>query len=367
MKQTEKEIGGFPACGYGLMGLCCSSCLLGPCRISPFERGSPKGLCGDNADLMVAKNLLRLVAGEAAGGLKELSETVRKLGSWALTQQRRRRPAKEELKGLVEKYGLSFPVSLKRLTHYLLSESERLLSPLSESEKRSTLVSSLYPEGAFPHIHRDTLLPGSLTTLIFDALSQEQKESSAVEGILWQCLKTSMLMFISEELRRDMHYLTDGEWLLKIEKEAFDVAESLPPKPLPVVVLFSRGDDLPEEFMSRTAEELRQTLKGIARLIPIKYMSSLPNLGRRFFQKWSLSVAEVGAIAVALSKSPASVLGALVCGFTVVSFPALPIHGSEVVEKFLCKELKEKLGCLYLPPWGGEVLPAILEFLRGKA
>ena len=348
------------------MGLCCSSCLLGPCRISPFERDWAKGLCGDNADLVVAKNLLRLVAVEAAGGLKDLSETARKLGSWASTQRTRKPPAKEELKRIVEKYGLTSRVSAKRFTLYLLKESERLLFPLSKSERPSRLLSSLYPEGAFPHIRRDTLLPDSLTNLIFDALSHKRKESMAVEGILWQCLQTSMLKFISEELCRDMHYLTDGEWLPETEKEALDVIEHLPPEPLPMVVLFSRDDDLLEEFMGRTVEELRQTLKGIALFIPIINMSSLPSIGRKFLQTWSLSVTEIGAIAVVSSQSPASVFGALACGFTVVSFPALPIHGSEVVEKFLCKDLKEKLGSVYLPPRAGEVLPVILEFLRGK-
>ena len=28
-----------PQCGFGELGLCCRNCLLGPCRIDPFEEG----------------------------------------------------------------------------------------------------------------------------------------------------------------------------------------------------------------------------------------------------------------------------------------------------------------------------------------
>jgi len=349
------------------MGLCCSSCLLGPCRISPFERESAKGLCGDDADQMVAKNLLRLVAGEAARGVKDLGEAVRELGALALKQGTRKRPAKEVFKGIVQKYGLHPQVSVSRFTRYLLGESQKLLSPLSEPERPSDLLSSFYPEGAFPHIHRDTLLPASLMSPIFDGLGQEQKEAPTVEVILWQCLKTSMVKFICEELRRDMRFLTDGEWLPEMDKEALDIADHLPPAPFPVVILLSGDDEISEEFIAGITKELQQTLEGRVLFIPVSDMSTLPSIGRGLFRKWSLPVNGAGAIAAVFSQSPASVLGALVCGFTVVSLPALPILGSEAAEKFFCKDLKEKLGFAYLPPRGEEVLPVILEFLGEKA
>lgn len=54
-----------PQCGFGELGVCCRNCLQGPCRINPF--GEPKeGICGANADLIVARNLLRTVVGGAA-------------------------------------------------------------------------------------------------------------------------------------------------------------------------------------------------------------------------------------------------------------------------------------------------------------
>lgn len=56
-----------PQCGFGELGVCCRNCNMGPCRISPFEDGGPKkGICGATADIIVARNLIRMIAGGAA-------------------------------------------------------------------------------------------------------------------------------------------------------------------------------------------------------------------------------------------------------------------------------------------------------------
>ena len=56
-----------PQCGFGELGLCCRNCNMGPCRISPFEEEGPKvGVCGATADVIVARNLLRMIAAGAA-------------------------------------------------------------------------------------------------------------------------------------------------------------------------------------------------------------------------------------------------------------------------------------------------------------
>ncbi len=57
-----------PQCGYGQLGLCCNRCAMGPCRIDPFEKTGPKrGVCGADASLISARNLLDdLLVGAAA-------------------------------------------------------------------------------------------------------------------------------------------------------------------------------------------------------------------------------------------------------------------------------------------------------------
>jgi carbon-monoxide dehydrogenase catalytic subunit len=61
----DRYVQQLPQCGFGELGTCCRNCLQGPCRINPF--GEPKlGICGADADLIVARNLLRSIVGGAA-------------------------------------------------------------------------------------------------------------------------------------------------------------------------------------------------------------------------------------------------------------------------------------------------------------
>lgn len=54
-----------PQCGFGTLGICCRNCLQGPCRINPF--GKPdRGVCGADVHTIVARNLLRSLAGGTA-------------------------------------------------------------------------------------------------------------------------------------------------------------------------------------------------------------------------------------------------------------------------------------------------------------
>ncbi|EGG91419.1 carbon-monoxide dehydrogenase [Lachnospiraceae oral taxon 107 str. F0167] len=52
-----------PQCSFGMAGICCKICNMGPCKITSK---SPKGICGADADLIVARNLLRSAAAGVA-------------------------------------------------------------------------------------------------------------------------------------------------------------------------------------------------------------------------------------------------------------------------------------------------------------
>ncbi len=55
-----------PQCGFGELGICCRNCHMGPCRIDPFGKGPQRGICGASADVIVARNLIRMIAAGAA-------------------------------------------------------------------------------------------------------------------------------------------------------------------------------------------------------------------------------------------------------------------------------------------------------------
>ncbi len=57
-----------PHCNFGIAGICCKNCFMGPCRIT---QKATRGACGADADLIVARNLLRhLASGTAAHGAR---------------------------------------------------------------------------------------------------------------------------------------------------------------------------------------------------------------------------------------------------------------------------------------------------------
>ncbi len=72
-----------PHCGYCELGLSCRICAMGPCRIDPFGEGPQKGVCGADADIMVSRNLARMIAAGSASHSdhgRDLVEVLYKIG-----------------------------------------------------------------------------------------------------------------------------------------------------------------------------------------------------------------------------------------------------------------------------------------------
>lgn len=53
-----------PQCTFGMAGVCCKNCTMGPCKVT---KKSPKGVCGADADIIAARNLVRAMAAAVAG------------------------------------------------------------------------------------------------------------------------------------------------------------------------------------------------------------------------------------------------------------------------------------------------------------
>ncbi len=64
-----------PQCPWGLDGGCCKNCFAGPCRIIP-GKGVVKGVCGATADVIVARNLLRMTAAGASSHIDHAREII---------------------------------------------------------------------------------------------------------------------------------------------------------------------------------------------------------------------------------------------------------------------------------------------------
>ncbi len=59
----QRVVNQTPHCKFGEQGICCRICSMGPCRITPK---APRGICGCDADGIVARNFLRFTAGGTA-------------------------------------------------------------------------------------------------------------------------------------------------------------------------------------------------------------------------------------------------------------------------------------------------------------
>jgi carbon-monoxide dehydrogenase catalytic subunit len=55
-----------PQCRMGQTGVCCRICSMGPCRINPSGKKPDRGVCGADADTIVARNLIRMIAAGAS-------------------------------------------------------------------------------------------------------------------------------------------------------------------------------------------------------------------------------------------------------------------------------------------------------------
>ena len=90
------------------MGLSCRVCNMGPCRVDPFGEGPQAGVCGADADIIVARNLCRMVAAGAASHSdhgRDLVEVLESVAHGKAPGYKIRDEAK--LKRLAEEYGVA--------------------------------------------------------------------------------------------------------------------------------------------------------------------------------------------------------------------------------------------------------------------
>jgi carbon-monoxide dehydrogenase catalytic subunit len=96
-----------PQCGFCSLGTSCRICAMGPCRVDPFGEGPQKGVCGADADIIVARNLARMVAAGASAHSdhgRDILETLHLVGEGKTDVYKISAP--EKLKALATEYGV---------------------------------------------------------------------------------------------------------------------------------------------------------------------------------------------------------------------------------------------------------------------
>lgn len=118
-----------PQCSFGLAGVCCKICNMGPCKITPK---SPKGICGADADLIVARNLLRSAAAGVAQHGMHAREVILSL-KWA-AEGKLDIPiiGKYKVKAMAEAFGI--PVKHRPFQKVAIDLADVLLADMSRTE-----------------------------------------------------------------------------------------------------------------------------------------------------------------------------------------------------------------------------------------
>ena len=97
-----------PQCHFCKTGLSCRVCAMGPCRIDPHGKGAHYGVCGADADTIVARNLSRMVAAGSASHsdhARDLIEVLYRIGKGKAPGYVIRDG--EKLKRIAKEYGIA--------------------------------------------------------------------------------------------------------------------------------------------------------------------------------------------------------------------------------------------------------------------
>ena len=124
-----------PQCGFGESGLCCRICLQGPCRINPFGKEPQRGICGAKDYTIVARNLIRMMAGGCAAHSdhgRHLAHALKSVGEGKAPDYRVKDEAK--LRSLAAKLGLE---NNKNVNELAVAVANSALEDFSRNEEEA--------------------------------------------------------------------------------------------------------------------------------------------------------------------------------------------------------------------------------------
>jgi anaerobic carbon-monoxide dehydrogenase catalytic subunit len=156
-----------PQCGFGETGLCCRNCLQGPCRIDPFGNGAQTGICGANADVMVARWVSRAVAAGTAshsGHAKHLAHTLLKWSEGRAPDY----PVKDEakLKAVAARIGVTGS-NVKELARAVALKA---LEEFSEKETPLTWAATTVTKGRVDTFLKLGVVPTGIDSAVAESL-----------------------------------------------------------------------------------------------------------------------------------------------------------------------------------------------------
>ncbi|WP_127079395.1 carbon monoxide dehydrogenase [Rhodomicrobium lacus] len=154
-------------CDFGLAGICCTNCNMGPCRITPRAQ---QGICGADKDLIVARNLLRALAAGVAGHGARSREVLLALKATARGAMPESLKGEAKIRGTAKAFGLDPAGDLNALAEQI---ADILLADMARAEPGThrTLQSLAPPERLDTWADLDIMPIGSYHE-VFEALAR---------------------------------------------------------------------------------------------------------------------------------------------------------------------------------------------------
>lgn len=164
-----------PQCNFGLAGVCCKICNMGPCKITAK---SPRGVCGADADLVVARNLLRAAAAGAAQHGMHAREIILSLKWVAEGKLDIPIMGEQKIRATAESFGI--PTKHRTTKKIAVDLADALLADMSRTEpdEYKTIKACAPPERQETWKNLD-ILPISAYHEVFEAY---HKTGCAIDG-----------------------------------------------------------------------------------------------------------------------------------------------------------------------------------------
>lgn len=151
-------------CKFGKTGVCCKLCSNGPCKITPK---SPKGVCGADADTIVARNFLRAISAGSACYLHVVENTARNLKNIGEGNGTLKIKSSETLDKLAE----AFDISETDINKKAVKVADEVLKDLYKPRfEKMELVKKLAYAPRYKKWEELNILPGGAKSEVFDAL-----------------------------------------------------------------------------------------------------------------------------------------------------------------------------------------------------
>lgn len=166
----ERYLKQLPQCGFGLLGLCCKNCNYGPCRIDPFGEGPQVGVCGADADIIAARNLLRHIAVGTSSHSdhgRELAKTLLLVGQGKAEGYQIKDETK--LRRIAEEYGVKTDNKTKEEVAKELAE--KILQEFGQQEGELKLIQRA-PQKQKEIWRKNNLMPRGIDREVVEALAR---------------------------------------------------------------------------------------------------------------------------------------------------------------------------------------------------